>query len=122
LKTVFVVDDNSVNLLMAEEALSDNYEVITMLSAATMFELFENIVPDMILLDVMMPDINGFEALKKLKADERYSEIPVIFLTSKNDAATEVHGFEMGVADFIIKPFSAPVLLSRIETILNREQ
>ena len=119
MKTIFVVDDNSTNLLMAEEALSDHYEVITMLSVSTMFELLGQIVPDLILLDIMMPDINGFDALKQLKADERYAEIPVIFVTSKKDATTETLGFELGVIDFIDKPFSVSALLNRIKTILE---
>jgi len=118
-KTIFVVDDNSTNLLMAEEALSDHYEVITMLSASIMFELFEKIIPDMILLDIMMPDINGFDALKQLKADPRYSGIPVIFLTSKNDPETQALGFQLGVTDFIAKPFSEQALLYRVNAILT---
>ena len=119
MKTIFVVDDNSINLLKADEALSDYYDVITISSASTMYELFDDITPDIILLDIMMPDINGFEALDWLKSDARYKEIPVIFLTSKSDADTEARGFEMGVADFIKKPFSEPVLLSRIKTALE---
>jgi putative two-component system response regulator len=115
MKTIFIVDDNNVNLMTAEESLSDHYDVFTLLSATVMFELLENVSPDLILLDIMMPEINGFEALKKLKADERYASIPVIFLTSKNDAATEALGFESGVLDFISKPFSKPVLINRIK-------
>jgi len=118
-KTIFVVDDNSANLLMAETALSDHYDVITMVSASIMFELLDDITPDLILLDIMMPDINGFEALKQLKSNTRYAAIPVLFLTSKNDAATEALGFEMGIEGFIAKPFSEPVLLSRIKAILT---
>jgi len=121
MKTIFVVDDNSTNLLMAEEVLADSYEVLTMLSAATMFELFDNITPDLILLDIMMPDINGFDALRRLKSTPQYENIPVIFLTGRNDAATEALGFEMGVVDFIAKPFSRPVLLNRIKSILHME-
>ena len=119
MKTIFVVDDNSINLLKAEEALLDHYEVITMLSASTMFELFDNIVPDMILLDIMMPDISGFDALKQLKANTQHAKIPVIFLTSKNDAATEARGFEMGATAFIYKPLSRLLLLDRVKTIFN---
>jgi putative two-component system response regulator len=121
MKKIFVVDDNSTNLLRAEEALSNHYEVYTLSSASIMFEVLENIIPDLILLDIMMPDIDGFGALATLKADVRYAGIPVVFLTSKNDEATEVSGFEMGVIDFISKPFSAPVLLNRIKTHLQIE-
>jgi len=120
MKTIFVVDDCSTNLLTAKEALSDHYEVFTMLSASTMFGLFENVLPDLILLDIMMPDINGFDVFKQLKADTRYSEIPAIFLSCKSDTATADLAFEVGGADFIEKPFSTPVLLDRIKTVLER--
>jgi len=119
MKTIFVVDDNGVNLLMVEQALLDHFEVITMSSAATMFELFDTIIPDMILLDIMMPDMNGFEVLAQLKSNAQYAKIPVIFLTSKNDADTEALGYEKGVTGFIKKPFSKLVLLSYIKNILE---
>jgi putative two-component system response regulator len=113
------VDDNSTNLLMADEALSDDYDVITMISASTMFELFDSILPDMILLDIMMPDINGFDVLKQLNANERYAGIPVVFLTGKKDPGAAALGFELGAADFISKPFSKSVLLDRIKAVLE---
>ena len=118
-KTIFVVDDNDTNLSMAEEALEEQYRVMTLPSATKMFALLEKIMPDLILLDIEMPEINGFDALRRLKTNTAYAGIPVIFLTSMNDAATEVHGFQLGVVDFISKPFSAPVLLNRIRTHLS---
>jgi len=86
-----------------------------------MFELLENVTLDLILLDIMMPEMDGFEALKLLKSNDRYIDIPVIFLTSRKDESTESLGFEMGVVDFISKPFSEPVLLNRIKTHLGIE-
>lgn len=121
MKTIFVVDDETVNLQMAEDALSEQYDVVTLGSASIMFDFLDNVVPDLILLDIMMSDIDGFDALKMLKADKRYAKIPVIFLTGKKDAATEALGFEMGVIDFVTKPFSAPVLRNRIKTHLHVE-
>jgi len=121
MKTIFAVDDNHVNLLAAEEVLAEQYNVFTLSSASLMYELLNDVIPDLILLDILMPEISGFEALQHLKADSRYSEIPVIFLTSKNDPATEALGFELGAADFISKPFSKAVLLNRIKTQLNIE-
>ena len=120
-KTIFIVDDNNVNLLSADEALSAHYRVFTIPSASGMFDLLEDITPDMILLDIMMPDMNGFEALKLLKSNRRKVNIPVIFLTGRNDATTESMGFEMGAVDFITKPFSQPVLLNRIKSHLDIE-
>ena len=119
MKTIFVVDDNTANLVKADESLSDWYNVFTFASAQAMLDFLHNVVPDLILLDIMMPAINGFEALKRLKSDKRHSEIPVIFLSSMNDAVTESRGFEMGAIDFIAKPFSGPVLLNRLNTHLQ---
>jgi len=118
MKTIFVVDDNTVNLVAADEVLSNSYNVFTLASASTMFDLLDNIMPDLILLDIMMPGIDGFEALKMLKTDNRYSQIPVVFLTSKTDAATKTLGKEMGIKDFISKPFSDTDLHNCIRTHL----
>jgi len=118
-KTIFVVDDSDTNLSIAEEALEEHYRIITLPSAEKMFKLSEKITPDLILLDIEMPEMNGFQALQYLKSNDSLAHVPVIFLTSKADAETEVRGFELGVIDFITKPFSAPVLLNRIRTHLN---
>ena len=119
MKTVFVVDDSDTNLSMAESALDDLYRVMTMPSAAKMFSLLNKIVPELILLDIEMPEMNGFQALQELKSSEKWSSIPVIFLTGRNDSEVEVKGFELGAVDFITKPFSTPVLLNRIKTHLD---
>jgi putative two-component system response regulator len=121
MKTIFVVDDIRINLIIAEEALSRHYNVITMLSASIMFDKLKKVTPDLILLDIMMPGLDGFEALKKMKGSVLYSDIPVIFLTSTDDAVTEAQAFEMGVVDFISKPFSDSVLLNRIRKHLAVE-
>ena len=122
MKTIFVIDDSDTNLSMAEAVLEDHYHVMTMPSAAKMFTLLEKITPDLILLDIEMPEMDGFEALSKLKADPQWLDIPVMFLTGRNDAAVEARGFEMGAVDFVTKPFSAPVLLNRIKTHLNIDE
>ena len=119
MKTIFIVDDNDVNLLSAEDALSDIYRVYTLPSAIDMFAFLENIVPDMILLDIEMPVMNGFEALERLKSDKRFADLSVIFLSSRKDTSAEVRGFELGGIDFIHKPFTKPILLNRIKTHLE---
>ena len=119
MKTIFVVDDKNINLQTADEALSGIYDVFTLVSASAMYDLLNNIKPDLILLDIMMPGIDGFEALKRLKADERYAQIPVIFLTSQKDEDTKIRGFEAGIIDYIIKPFFNSVLLDRVKTHLQ---
>ena len=118
-KTIFVVDDNDTNLSVAKEALKDQYRVMTLPSAAKMFALMEKITPDIILLDIEMPEMDGFEALHRLKDNPAQADIPVMFLTGMNDPAIEARGFQMGVVDFITKPFSAPVLSNRIKTHLD---
>lgn len=115
MRTVFVVDDNDTNLTMAEEALEEYYRVIALPSADKMFKALEKHRPDLILLDIEMPQVSGFEALEELKGNPDFSGIPVIFLTSMNDEDNEVRGFELGAVDFVSKPFSKPVLLNRIK-------
>jgi len=92
---------------------------MTIPSAIRMFSLLEKITPDLILLDIEMPEIDGMEALRRLKSSNLYVDIPVIFLTGHNDAAVEAYGFELGAVDFITKPFSPPVLLNRIKMHLS---
>ncbi len=118
MKTIFVVDDSDTNLLMAEESLEDNYRVITIPSAAKMFAFLEKITPDLILLDIQMPEMDGFEALQRLKSQPSYANIPVIFLTGYIDDDVEARSRELGAPDIITKPFSASALLERIETYL----
>jgi len=119
MNTIFIVDDSDTNLSMAESALEDQYRVLTMASGAKMFSLLEKMIPDLILLDIEMPEMNGIDALKKLKSCEAWKNIPVIFLTGRTDETVEVHCFELGAVDFITKPFSAPVLLKRVKTHLD---
>jgi len=121
-KTIFVVDDNDTNLSVAKEALKEQYRVRTLPSAAKMFAFLEKTKPDLILLDIEMPEMDGFEALRQLKNNKNHADIPVIFLTGMNDASIEVRGFQLGVVDFITKPFSAPVLINRIRTHLNIDE
>ncbi|MDR0222159.1 MAG: response regulator [Oscillospiraceae bacterium] len=116
MKTIFIVDDSETNLLGAKTALGDAYRSFALPSAERMFKLTEKIMPDLILLDVEMPEMNGFEALELLKKDEKLKKVPVVFLTARQDTAAEIRGFELGAIDFITKPVSPPVLLRRIET------
>ena len=118
-RTIFITDDNETNLIAASDALRSYYRVMTMPSAARMFALLEKIIPDLILLDIRMPEMDGFEVLEHLKSNPQYANIPVIFLTSVVDTLQEARGFELGAVDFITKPFSPAVLLNRIKTHLD---
>jgi len=122
MKTIFIVDDSDTNLMTAKTALDGTYRTFALPSAQAMFKLAERITPDLILLDVDMPDMDGFETMSILKTDVRFKSIPVIFLTAKHDTETEIRGFEMGALDFINKPFSPPVLIKRIETHIETDK
>jgi putative two-component system response regulator len=88
---------------------------MTLPSAAKLFAMLKKVMPDLILLDIEMPEMNGFEALKLLKANNLYAHIPIMFLTGRDDSSNEAYGIELGAVDFIGKPFSKPVLLNRIK-------
>ena len=118
-KTIFVVDDNDTNLAVAKEVLKDEYRVMTMPSAAKMFSMMEKIIPDMILLDIEMPEVDGYDTLRKMKSHDSFADIPVIFLTGKTDISSEIQGFQLGAVDFITKPFSPPIMLNRIKSHLH---
>ena len=119
-KKIIIVDDNITNLDIGRSILSEFYQVIPAPSAEKMLMILERIIPDLILLDIEMPDMNGYEAIKRLKADPRFSAIPVIFLTAKRDAANEREGMRLGAADYIIKPFVPADLRKSIEENLAR--
>jgi putative two-component system response regulator len=119
MKTIFVVDDVDTNLSKAEQALEENYNVMTLPSAAKMFSLLQRITPDLILLDIEMPEMDGFAAIEKLKENPKTENIPVIFLTAANDDEIEARGIKLGAVDFVSKPFSPSVLLNRIANHLH---
>jgi len=119
MKSIFIVDDSDTSLLLAKEALKEHYRVLTMSSAARLFKLLEKFIPDLILLDIEMPEMDGFETIQKLKSNNFYKDVPVIFLTNYREDSIESFGFELGVVDFISKPFSTPVLINRIKTQLD---
>jgi len=114
-KKIVAVDDNPENLGVLKNTLKDKYAVFPVPSAPEMFELLNHIQPDLILLDVEMPEMNGYEAAEKLKAGGKNHEIPVIFLTSRDDEESIKKGFDLGAVDYIPKPIVAHVLLERIE-------
>jgi putative two-component system response regulator len=114
-KKIVLVDDNPVNLKLARNTLMGAYDVFTVPSAAKLFQLLEKTLPDLILLDVMMPEMNGYDAIKILKANSRTADIPVLFLTSKSDTSSELEGFNLGAMDYVSKPFSPQLLLKRVD-------
>ncbi|MDR0476157.1 MAG: response regulator [Treponema sp.] len=114
-KCIFLVDDNIVNLNTGKAALKDCYTVITIPSGEKLMPLLDKIKPDLLLLDVKMPGMSGFDVMKKVRANEGMADIPVIFLTSKTEPENELAGLSLGALDYISKPFSPPLLRKRIE-------
>jgi len=119
LSTIFVVDDSDTNLAIAEEVLEDRYDVMTLPSAEKMFALLEKMVPDLILLDIEMPEMNGFEAIERLKCSASWAAIPVIFLTGTINASIEERCSKLGAVGIISKPFTAQILLERIGAVVK---
>ncbi|MDR2168297.1 MAG: response regulator [Clostridiales bacterium] len=119
--TIFVVDDMASSLARIKRALEGVYTVITLANAERMFMALQRRLPHLILLDVEMPDMSGFEAMEKLKASPRYATIPVIFLTGNTDDATKEKGFELGAADFITKPFVSFDLVNKVKNAITKK-
>jgi len=114
-KKIILVDDNPINLKLARNTLMGKYDVFTVPSAEKLFQLLEKTIPEIILLDVMMPGMSGYDTIEVLKNSPRTAGIPVIFLTSKSDTPSEMVGFEHGAVDYISKPFSPEILLKRVD-------
>lgn len=117
-QTILIVDDNEVNLDILVSILND-YDVIPIKSGCSAFEVVNSEKIDLILLDVMMPDMNGFDVCKYLKIDDKTKHIPVMFITAKHGVDDIKKGFDVGAVDYITKPFNALELLSRVNTHLQ---
>ncbi|MCL2634331.1 MAG: response regulator [Oscillospiraceae bacterium] len=120
-RTIFLVDDNVTNLNIGKDILSKEYNVITIPTADKMFKMLNQIRPDLILLDIEMPEMNGYEAIKILKEDKKTVDIPIIFLTVRGDSSSELAGLSLGAVDYISKPFAPQLLLKRIEVHMTVE-
>ena len=118
-RTVLVVDDEKVVLDMVSEALEDKFAVSAVNDGRKAFSVLERIRPDVILLDLKMPGLDGYDVIQRLKTNQEYKDIPVIFLTAVTDEYTETKCFEAGAEDYICKPFTANALTARIERVLN---
>lgn len=117
-KTIFVVDDNNMNLVVIKDAIKDKYRVMTLPSAEKMFSLMEKLTPDLILLDILMPEMNGYEAVEKLKSGS-YANIPVIFLSSTLNDSIKEQGTKLGVQDYVLKPFEKEELLAKVAKLIG---
>ncbi len=118
-KLILMVDDNQVNLEILSEMLEDDYLLETAKSGEEAIQKLEAIIPDLILLDIMMPGIDGFETCKRIKKSMILSDIPIIFLSAKQSTKDKVTAFKVGGVDYITKPFETEEIIARIETHLK---
>ncbi|APH39679.1 response regulator [Methanohalophilus halophilus] len=122
-QTILIIDDEPDAIIAAKRALqAEGYNVIEAYNGKTGLEAIEEKIPDLILLDVMMPDMDGFEVCKHLKEDELHNHIPIIMLTAKGEVDDRVEGIETGADDYITKPFNLRELKARIQMVLRRAQ
>ena len=104
-RNVLVVDDAEANIDILVEALGSEYEVSVAMDGESALESVESELPDIILLDIMMPGIDGYEVCQRLKSDTKTAGIPIVFLTAMTDDENRTRGFELGAVDYITKPF-----------------
>jgi putative two-component system response regulator len=116
--TILIVDDVPDNITVLTNILSD-YNLKAANNGAKALELASRFRPDIILLDIMMPDMDGYDVCKRLKRDIHTKNIPVIFVTAMDEVTDEARGFELGAVDYITKPVSPPVVRARVKTHLN---
>ena len=121
-RKIILVDDVNYSLITVRARLKEYYEVYPAQSAAILFKILLNVKPDLILLDINMPEIDGYETLEKLKTDVRFTDIPVIFLTSQNNKESIIKAMSLGAVDYLTKPFSVPNLVECIECQLNPDK
>ena len=116
---ILVVDDEPANLKVIREVLANDYRLSFAKSGELALQLIENEPPKLILLDIMMPGMDGFEVCKKLKSDETLSRTPIIFITALTQGQDEEKGFKLGAVDYITKPVSPSITLARVKTHIS---
>ena len=115
---ILLVDDNVASLTMGRNILKDKFDVYPISSGEKLFEILEKITPDLILLDVSMPEMDGYDVIRRLKASRKHQDIHVVFLTSRDAPGNELEGLSLGAIDYVFKPFSPALLIQRIDNHL----
>jgi diguanylate cyclase (GGDEF)-like protein len=111
---ILVVDDDPFNFDLLEDIFESEYDVVSARNGKAALEIAAGEMPDLILLDVMMPGMNGYEVCRRLKAQHRTTDIPVIFITALGDLTAEMRGLELGAADYVTKPVNPPSVRARV--------
>ena len=119
---VLVVDDESMNIRLLHELLRDDFEIFMAVDGLQAIKKSQSLHPDLILLDVVMPGMDGYQVCGQLKSEPETADIPIIFVTSHFDESEEVHGFELGAADFIHKPINPVIIRARINNQIALRQ
>lgn len=116
---ILVVDDQPNNLKVVSDVLNQEYDISIADNGKSALKILENLTPDLILLDIIMPEMDGYELCQIIKKNDKLKDIPIIFLTAKTETDDIVKGFDLGAVDYITKPFQVKEVLSRIKTHLN---
>ncbi len=120
MQKILIVDDVPANIKILIEALKNsNYDLIVATTGSAALKVATSEIPDLIMLDIVMPEMNGYEVCAKLKANKITQNIPIIFITTQGKPENESKGFELGAVDYITKPFSLPIVRARVKTHLN---
>lgn len=122
MKHILMVDDVTTNLKCAAEVLQPYYQLSMAKSGKQALSFLKKNRPDLILLDIAMPDMDGYQTMEEIKLNPQTADIPIIFLTADTELASEIKGIKMGAMDFITKPFEAQVMLGRIEKVLQMDE
>ena len=118
-KTIMIVEDEKANIDILLEAFKDQYQVMVALNGKTALKAIKSNQPDLILLDIMLPKLNGYQVCKRLKNNPKTAAIPIIFVTSMTEDTDERKGLELGAIDYITKPFNIPIVKARVENHLE---
>ena len=116
---ILIVEDIEANIDILMDALGDDYDVSVAMDGETALENLEIEVPDIILLDIMMPGMDGYEVCSRIKANKAMAEIPIIFLTAMTDINSKTKGFELGAVDYITKPFEILEVKDKVNNHLS---
>ena len=118
-KTILVVDDVLENIEIVEELLADEFRIVSARSGSSALDLVHAHPPDLILLDIVMPGMDGYEVCSRLKGNPDTEDIPVIFLTGRSDAESVVKGLQLGAVDYVTKPFDGSIMQARVRNVVE---
>lgn len=119
METILIVDDTKINIHILVKILGDDYGLIVSRDAKTALEMISEHNPDLVLLDIMMPEIDGFEVCKRIRSNPKTKDTPIIFLTSKTDKHSIKEAYNLGGNDYVTKPFDPKKLKAKIKKRIN---